>query len=86
MKVGQQFSVATDGTGAADLSRRTFLKVSAAAGGGLLLSFILPKVVRGTEPTGAMTADVFAPNAFIRIGRDGRVTLVMPYVEMGQGI
>ena len=27
----------------------------------------------------------FAPNAFIRIGRDDSVTLVMPYVEMGQG-
>src|SRR5207237_5433517 len=28
---------------------------------------------------------VFAPNAFIRIGTDGRVTLVMSQVEMGQG-
>jgi isoquinoline 1-oxidoreductase subunit beta len=27
----------------------------------------------------------FAPNAFIRIGRDGVVRLVMPEVEMGQG-
>src|SRR5207245_4916321 len=27
----------------------------------------------------------FAPNAFIRIGRDGRVTLIMCQVEMGQG-
>jgi len=28
----------------------------------------------------------FAPNAFIRIDRQGAVTLVMPMVEMGQGI
>ena len=27
----------------------------------------------------------FAPNAFIRIGRDGQIVLTMPYVEMGQG-
>jgi isoquinoline 1-oxidoreductase beta subunit len=27
----------------------------------------------------------FAPNAFIRIGRDGQIVLIMPYVEMGQG-
>ncbi len=33
----------------------------------------------------AADADLFAPNAFIRIGRNGQVTLVMPYVEMGQG-
>jgi isoquinoline 1-oxidoreductase beta subunit len=29
--------------------------------------------------------DGFAPNAFIRIGKDGQVVLTMPYVEMGQG-
>jgi len=29
---------------------------------------------------------IFAPNAFIRIDRQGAVTLVMPMVEMGQGI
>jgi isoquinoline 1-oxidoreductase beta subunit len=28
----------------------------------------------------------FAPNGFIRIGRDGRILLVMPSIEMGQGI
>lgn len=67
------------------LSRRTFLKVSAAAGGGLLLSFILPMTIWSRETAGATTADMFVPNAFIRIGRDGRVTLIMPYVEMGQG-
>src|SRR4029077_14649130 len=27
----------------------------------------------------------FAPNAFIRIERDGKIVLTMPYVEMGQG-
>src|SRR5256884_8819280 len=32
------------------------------------------------------TSSVFAPNAFIRIGTDGRVTLIMGQVEMGQGM
>jgi len=59
------------------LSRRTFLKAGAAVGGGLLLGFTLP--VRGGP------ADRFVPNAFIRIDRDGRVTLIMHKVEMGQG-
>src|SRR6266404_4308227 len=31
------------------------------------------------------TRSVFAPNAFIRIGTDGRITLIMCQVEMGQG-
>src|SRR5262249_19643602 len=33
----------------------------------------------------AAAPEPFAPNAFIRIGRDSRVVLTMPYVEMGQG-
>jgi isoquinoline 1-oxidoreductase beta subunit len=68
-----------DATG---LSRRTFLTASAAAGGGLLLSIGLP---RATLPAEAAEAGSFAPNAFIRIGRDDKITLVMPYAEMGQG-
>jgi len=64
------------------ISRRTFLKASAAAGGGLLLSFSLPALMRNAETA---TANTFAPNAFIRIDRQGRVTLVVHQVEMGQG-
>ncbi len=62
------------------LTRRTFLQVGAAAGGGLLLSLSLPIGDGKTDPS-----DGFVPNAFIRIGGDGRVVLTMPYVEMGQG-
>ncbi|MHC2333780.1 xanthine dehydrogenase family protein molybdopterin-binding subunit [Bradyrhizobium sp. USDA 4454] len=67
---------------AADLSRRNFLRAGAIAGGGLLLSVSLPFAGRESE---AAAADGFAPNAFIRIGGDGKVVLTMPYVEMGQG-
>jgi isoquinoline 1-oxidoreductase subunit beta len=71
----------------ANPARRKILKLSAAAGGGLLLGFYLPlgraapqvAVAKNSEPR-------FEPNAFIRINRQGVVTLVMPQVEMGQGI
>jgi isoquinoline 1-oxidoreductase subunit beta len=63
-----------------ELSRRSFLAASAAAGGGLMLSLTLPF---GTGQ--AANSEIFAPNAFIRIGSDGQVVLTMPYVEMGQG-
>ena len=66
------------------LSRRTFLKASA-AGGGLLVSFRLPAPLGRALAAGAQPARDFAPNGFIRVDRDGRVTLIMHKVEMGQG-
>jgi isoquinoline 1-oxidoreductase subunit beta len=64
------------------VSRRVFLVTSAAAGGGFLVGFYLPQMVTAGA---AANADLFGPNAFVRIGRDDSVTLVMPQVEMGQG-
>ncbi len=66
-------------------SRRDFLK--GAAAGGFLLAFHVP--ARGfNEPEQAPddTKGKFAPNAFIRIDNSGTTTLVMPQVEMGQGV
>ena len=63
-------------------SRRRFLQVGATAGGGLLLSL---RVSFAADSAGVGSAGNFAPNAFVRIGRDGQVVLTMPYVEMGQG-
>jgi isoquinoline 1-oxidoreductase beta subunit len=60
-------------------TRRTLLQAGIATAGGFLLGFHLP-FAAGAE------AEVFAPNAFIRIDRQGKVTLVMPQVEMGQGV
>ena len=65
------------------LSRRGFLQAGAAAGGGLMLSLRLPL---GPCDAEADEARDFAPNAFVRIGRDGQVVLTMPYAEMGQGV
>lgn len=61
-------------------SRRSFLAASAAVGGGLILGLNLP-----TGRSEAAGPASFTPNAFVRIGNDGRVVLTMPYVEMGQG-
>ena len=65
------------------VSRRSFLAAGAAAGGGLLLGFYLPQLIGAKAQV--VTTEAFAPNAFVRIGRDENVILVMPQVEMGQG-
>ncbi len=66
------------------VSRREFVTVLAAAGGGLLLGYRVEGAQRAMSP--ATTATSFAPNAFIRVPPDGRVTLIMPQAEMGQGV
>ena len=65
-------------------ARRAMLKAGVAAGGALLVGFYLP--FRESEARQASAAQRFEPNAFIRIDKQSVVTLVMPQVEMGQGI
>jgi CO/xanthine dehydrogenase Mo-binding subunit len=76
----EETTVATTQPGG--FSRRDFLKVGVAAAGGLVVGLSLPGT--GIVATQA-DARPFAPNAFVRIARDGTVTLVMHKVEMGQG-
>jgi isoquinoline 1-oxidoreductase beta subunit len=71
------------------VSRRDFVVVLAAAGGGLLLGC---RVSGPNHPMSITTRMVpagpqaFAPNAFVRVGTDNVVTVILPQAEMGQGI
>src|SRR3984957_14191339 len=69
------------------VSRRALLTGGLA--GGFLLAFHLPVcALTPNEPVQPpdVTSGKFAPNAFIRIDEAGHTTLVMPQVEMGQGV
>jgi isoquinoline 1-oxidoreductase subunit beta len=70
------------------VSRRDFVVALTAAGGGLLLGCRVdgrrPEVAETATDTASDAA--FAPNAYIRIGRDGRATIIVSQVEMGQGM
>ena len=66
-------------------SRRTLM--TGALAGGFMLAFRLPlKAANEPEQPPDNPAGQFAPNAFIRIDHAGKTTLVMPQVEMGQGV
>src|SRR5882672_2031221 len=78
-----------------EIKRRSFLRVSAAAGGGLLISLYLPEVVGAGRDAGVPQPGMaalpeaalpFAPNAFVRIGSDETVTVIVNKSEMGQGV
>src|SRR5262249_31408389 len=70
------------------VSRRDFVVTLAAAGGGPRPGCRVDgrrPLAAGSE-TASSTPPAFVPNAFVRIGTDGRVTLIMNQVEMGQGV
>src|SRR5450631_2527686 len=67
------------------VSRRSLL--TAGLAGGFVLAFHLPaRAVNEPVQPPDTTDGKFAPNAFIRIDQSGKTTLIMPQVEMGQGV
>lgn len=69
-------------------SRRDFLRISALAGGGLLIATrleVTAAALTQNAATGGAAAG-FAPNAFIRIAANGAVTIIAKNPEVGQGI
>jgi isoquinoline 1-oxidoreductase beta subunit len=63
-----------------NISRRDFLKAGALLGGGLVLGVSLPSSAPGKEAPAASL------NAFVRIGTDDAVTIMLNHSEMGQGV
>jgi isoquinoline 1-oxidoreductase beta subunit len=65
------------------VSRRDFLKLTEAAGVGLVLGCYVP---HGRGAAAQSPADPFQPNAFVAIAPDGTTTIWVPKSEMGQGV
>ncbi len=67
------------------LDRRSFLRVTALGGGGLLISlYVQPESLLAQAPPQAPAP--LLPAAFIRIAADGKVTIMAKNPEIGQGI
>ena len=68
-------------------NRRQFLKSGAVLGGGLIISFMAPasakRLANAFDPGPEV---LFKPNAFLRIGSDGVINVILAHAEMGQGI
>ncbi|MFP5378425.1 MAG: molybdopterin cofactor-binding domain-containing protein [Vicinamibacteria bacterium] len=67
------------------LDRRSFLQVTALAGGGLLIGTYLGPAAEAAEAL-AQGAARFSPNAFITIAGSGAVTIIAKNPEVGQGV
>ena len=76
-------TIAFQDTKTSNLSRRSFLRVSALAGGGIMLAASLDFV----DDVFAQTAtNGFMPNAFITITPDNVITIIAKNPEVGQGV
>jgi len=64
------------------VSRRNFLRVSMIAGGGMLVGFS----TLGKDEKATLDEMPFSPNVYIKIAPDGKITLVSPNPEIGQGV
>ncbi|GJM27820.1 MAG: isoquinoline 1-oxidoreductase subunit beta [Cyclobacteriaceae bacterium] len=68
-------------------NRRSFLKVSAAAGGGMMIGFNwMTSCTPASEPAIAIPSEWFKMNGYIKIGDTGLVTIFSPNPEIGQNV
>ena len=65
------------------VNRRDFLKVTAAVGGGLLVTINLAACRDKGAAGGTKAAD---PSVFVRINPDNTIVVTIPKSEMGQGV
>jgi isoquinoline 1-oxidoreductase subunit beta len=68
------------------VSRRSFLRVTALAGGGMLLGYFPTGAVEAAAGASGNAALAFSPNPFIRISAEGAITIIAKNPEVGQGI
>src|SRR5438093_13162170 len=68
------------------LNRRSFLSISAAAAGGLLVSLYLDLPAFAQEGGPAPPPKVYPPDAFVHIRPDGKILITVNRLEFGQGV
>lgn len=66
-----------------DLARRSFLRRTAYLGGGLVLALTLPPCSGGSRAVASARTEL---NAWLRIGTDDSITVLVDRSEMGQGV
>lgn len=68
------------------LNRRSFLRVTALAGGGMLVAAYLDPIGEVLAQAPGAPAAGFVPNAFVKIAADGTITIIAKNPEIGQGV
>ena len=70
----------------APVTRRSFLKITALAGGGMVVAFNVDADLFAQRGGGAFGGGAVQANAFIKFTPDGKVTIIGKNPEVGQGV
>src|SRR5438034_11370661 len=68
------------------INRRSFLRTSTVAAGGLLVSLYLDLPAFAQEGRPTPPAKVYPPDAFVHVRPDGRILITVNRLEFGQGV
>src|SRR4051812_32257561 len=68
------------------LNRRSFLRVSTAAAGGMLVSLYLDFPASALEGNQGPPAKAYPPEAFVHVRTDGKILITVNRLEFGQGV
>jgi isoquinoline 1-oxidoreductase subunit beta len=79
-------SNALKNNGLTTTSRRSFLRLTAIAGGGVMLAFYGKPEKALAQAPGAQPPAPLLPSSFIKVAPDGIVTIMAKNPEIGQGI
>ncbi|MBI3803076.1 MAG: xanthine dehydrogenase family protein molybdopterin-binding subunit [Nitrospirae bacterium] len=69
-----------------EVSRRTFLQMFGLSAAGLVLAVHFGELPAWAEEKGPPPGLPLTPNAYLKVGRDGKITFIGPRADMGQGI
>ncbi|NKE70796.1 xanthine dehydrogenase family protein molybdopterin-binding subunit [Nitrospiraceae bacterium HYJII51-Mn-bac16s-1-B09] len=79
-------ATASEKEGSKEVSRRVFLQMFGLSAAGLVLAVHFGELPAWAEEPAAPPGLPLTPNAYLRIGRDGKITFIAPRADMGQGI
>jgi isoquinoline 1-oxidoreductase beta subunit len=68
------------------VDRRSFLRISALAGGGVMFAYYMDPLTGLVVEQGRGGGPPLVPNSFIKIAADGKVTIIGKNPEIGQGM
>ena len=81
-----QNAIPSEGVLSSGVSRRAFLQMLGLSTAGLVLAVHFGELPAWAEEKAPPDGNPLKPHAYLQVGRDGKITFIVPRVDMGQGV